>query len=183
MSDKDPLIVSALLDEVTQAELDAQRARLFPSRRLVVGAHLTLFHALPGGREEEVAAALDELAGRPPIAARVRAPFALGRGVAYRIEAPGLDAVHAAIARRFAGDLTRQDRGRPRHHVTVQNKVDPDTARRTLADLVATHTPYAATVRGLALWRYRGGPWEAAGEFVFRGGDAPDSPREEGRAE
>jgi 2'-5' RNA ligase superfamily len=169
VAEEDPLIVSALLDEATQAALDAQRQRLFPSRRLVVGAHLTLFHALPGHREEEVAAALEELAARPPIAARVRAPFALGRGVAFRIEAPGLDAVHAAIARRFAGDLTRQDRARPRHHVTVQNKVDADTARRTLAELAAAHTPYAATVRGLALWHYRGGPWESAGEFAFRG--------------
>ena len=169
MTDTDPLIVSALLDDETQAELDAQRRRHFPSRRLVVGAHLTLFHALPGDRVDDVVAALDELAARPPIPARVRAPFALGRGVAYRIEAPGLDTVHAAIARRFADHLTRQDARRPHHHVTVQNKVDPDTARATLADLVASHAPYPATVVGLALWRYRGGPWEAVREFRFRG--------------
>jgi len=169
MTDTDPLIVTALLDEETQAELDAQRRRFFPSRRLVVGAHLTLFHALPGHRADEVTATLDELAARPPIPGRVRAPFALGRGVAYRIEAPGLDTLHAAIARRFADDLTRQDARRPHHHVTVQNKVDPETAKATLAELVATHSPYDATVVGLALWRYRGGPWDAAGEFPFRG--------------
>jgi hypothetical protein len=169
VTDTDPLIVSALLEPETQAELDAQRQRLFPSKRLVVGAHLTLFHALPGERADEVVAALDELTARPPIAGRVRAPFALGRGVAYRIEAPGLDAVHAAIARRFAGDLTRQDSRRPHHHVTVQNKVDPETAKATLTDLVASHAPYPATVTGLALWRYRGGPWESVREFPFRG--------------
>lgn len=165
----DPLIVSALLDEETQADLDAQRARLFPSKLRVVGAHLTLFHALPGERLDEVDTLLDELADRPPVAAKVGAPFGLGRGVAYRIHAPGLDTLHAAIARRFAGDLTRQDRARPHHHVTVQNKVDRETARQTLADLAAAHTPRPATVRGLALWHYRGGPWEAAGEFTFRG--------------
>ena len=169
MNDTDPLIVSALLDDATQAELDGQRRRLFPSRRLVVGAHLTLFHSLPGERADEVVAALDELAARPPITARVRAPFALGRGVAYRIEAPGLDTVHAAVARRFAGDLTRQDGRRPHHHVTVQNKVDAATAKATLAELVASHTPYPATVVGLALWRYRGGPWEEVRQFPFRG--------------
>lgn len=165
----DPLIVSALLDEETQAELDAQRARLFPSTRRVVGAHLTLFHALPGERIDDVAALLDQLAARPPIDGRLEAPFALGRGVAYRIHAPGLDNVHGAITRRFADDLTRQDRAAPRYHVTVQNKVDRETARATLADLAAAHTPHPATVRGLALWHYRGGPWEAAGEFLFRG--------------
>lgn len=169
MTDTDPLIVSALLDDEAQAELDAQRRRFFPSGRLVVGAHLTVFHALPGERADEVVATLDELAARPPIAGRVRAPFALGRGVAYRIEAPGLDTVHAAIARRFTDDLTRQDRRRPHHHVTVQNKVDPAIAKATLADLVASHSPYPVTVTGLALWRYRGGPWEAVREFPFRG--------------
>lgn len=167
--DADPLIVSALLDDATQSELDALRSRFFPAKRRVVGAHLTLFHALPGERVDEVDTLLDQLAARPPIEGRLEAPFALGRGVAYKIHAPGLDNVHGAITRRFADDLTPQDRAAPRYHVTVQNKVDKDTARATLADLATTHAPHPATVRGLALWHYRGGPWEAAGEFLFRG--------------
>jgi 2'-5' RNA ligase len=167
--DTDPLIVTALLDADSQAELDARRRRWFPAGRHVVGAHLTLFHALPGARADEVATVLGEVTDRAPIPAVVEAPFPLGRGVAHPVEAPGLAAVHDRIADRFADDLTRQDRAPLRPHVTVQNKVDPETARATLAELAAQHVPWTATVTGLGLWRYRGGPWDPAGEFPFRG--------------
>jgi hypothetical protein len=166
----DPLVVTALFDPDSQAELDDRRRRWFPAGRRVVGAHLTLFHALPGDRLDEVAEVLTEVTDRAPIAAVVGPPISLGRGVAHPVDAPGLAAVHDRIARRFADDLTRQDRQRLRAHVTVQNKVDPDTARATLAELTARHVPWTATVTGLGLWHYRGGPWEAAGEYLFRGG-------------
>ena len=166
----DPLIVTALLDAASQAELDDRRRRWFPPGRRVVGAHLTLFHALPGARFDEVAAVLAEVTDRAPLPAVVGGPISLGRGVAHPVDAPGLSAVHERIADRFAGDLTRQDRQRLRPHVTVQNKVDPQTARSTLAALGAEHAPWTATVTGLGLWHYRGGPWEAAGEFPFGDG-------------
>lgn len=165
----DPLIVTALFDADSQAELDARRRRWFPAGRRVVGAHLTLFHALPGARIDEVSAVLDEVTARAPFAAAIGAPVSLGRGVAHPVDAPGLAEVHGRIARAFAGDLTRQDAQSLRAHVTVQNKVDPDTARATLAELTAEHVPWTATITGLGLWHYRGGPWEAAGEFAFRG--------------
>lgn len=169
MTDTDPLIVSALLDADSQAELDARRRRWFPAGRRLVGAHLTVFHALPGARVDEVEVALQAVTDRAAPAAGIGAPFASGRGVAHRVEAPELVRVHEEIARRFADDLTRQDLQPLRPHVTVQNEVDPDTARATLAELTATHRPWTATVTGLGLWRYRGGPWEAAGTFPFRG--------------
>lgn len=163
----DPLVVTALFDTDTQAELDARRRRWFPSRRRVVGAHLTLFHALPGERIDDVVAVLTEAAARAPLAAVIETPVALGRGVAHPVDAPGLAAVHGRIRRAFADDLTRQDAARLRAHVTVQNKVDAETARATLAELAAQHRPWTATITGLGLWHYRGGPWEAAGEFAF----------------
>lgn len=165
----DPLVVTALFDAGSQAELDARRRRWFPAGRRVVGAHLTLFHALPGERIDDVAAVLTEVTGRAPMAAEIGAPISLGRGVAHPVDAPGLAAVHGRIQRAFAGDLTRQDAARLRAHVTVQNKVDPETARATLAELAAQHRPWTATITGLGLWHYRGGPWEAAGEFAFSG--------------
>lgn len=53
-------------------------------------------------------------------------------------------------------------------HVTIQNKVSPDEARDTLAEIAATFTPHQATATGLALWRYFGGPWQAATKALFR---------------
>ena len=164
----DPLIVSAVLETAAQDDLDAARRRFFPAARLQVGAHLTLFHALPGDREGEVATALGRLtAGRPRPGITIGEPFGLGHGVAYRMPSPGLEEVRAAIADEFRAVLTAQDARPWRPHVTIQNKVEPDEARRTLAGVRAGHAPYDTLVEALALWHYRGGPWEAAGEFRF----------------
>ncbi|NMO91080.1 2'-5' RNA ligase family protein [Actinomycetospora sp. TBRC 11914] len=164
----DPLIVSAVLAAGAQDDLDARRRRWFPAERLQVGAHLTLFHALPGDRAPEVAAALRELTGeRPAPAITVGEAFGLGRGVAVRTPSPALKEIRATIADRFRDDLTAQDARPWRPHLTLQNKVGPDEARRTLASVRADHTPYDTVVEALALWRYRHGPWEAAGEFRF----------------
>jgi 2'-5' RNA ligase len=163
-----PLIISAVLAAEAQDDLDARRRRYFPAARLQVGAHLTLFHALPGDREPEVAATLERVtAGRPRPPITVGEPFALGRGVAHRMPSPELEEVRAGIAEEFRDVLTDQDARRWRPHLTIQNKVGRDEARRTLASVQAEHEPYRTLVEALALWRYRGGPWEAAGEFAF----------------
>ena len=173
----DPLIISAVLTADAQDDLDARRRRWFPAERLQVGAHLTLFHALPGDYRTEVVATLADLtADRPPPAITVGEPFGLGRGVAFRTPSPALETVRAEIADRFRAVLSDQDARRWRPHVTVQNKVDPDEARRTLESVRAGHAPYETLVEALALWRYRHGPWEAAGEFRFGGSERPARP-------
>ena len=158
-----------MLDAASQAWFDARRRTHFPAGRLVVGAHVTLFHALPGAREAELAACLAELRVQTPFAVRVAGLRSLGRGVAYRIVSPEAAALRARVARAFAGELSPQDSAAWSPHVTVQNKVTPEQARRTLATLSAEPGPGPVTAIGLALWRYRGGPWEAAGLFAFAG--------------
>ncbi len=60
-----------------------------------------------------------------------------------------------------------QDRGKNELHVTVQNKVDPAAARALQARLAAVFEPETVVGTGLALWRYRGGPWEPVRTFPF----------------
>ena len=161
-----PLIVSAALDAPLQDRLDALRREHFPPERLVVGAHLTLFHALPGDQLEAVLAACRELAAQQqggPLPARATEPMPLGRGVAIRIEAPGLKELHRALQERFADVLTPQDRQGLHAHVTVQNKVEPAAAKALLAQLREVFEPQDGQVEALAVWRYHGGPWEPAG--------------------
>ena len=167
-SDTDPLIVSAVLAEDAQRDLEEQRRRWFPAARLVVGAHVTLFHHLPGDRADDVADALRRVVDRPGPALTVLEPYLMGRGVGLRLRSSALEGVRAQVAQRFDSVLTDQDARRWRPHVTVQNKVDKDTARATLAEIEAGFAAYDTTVEALALWRYRGGPWEAAGRFPFR---------------
>jgi len=83
------------------------------------------------------------------------------------VQADGPRPILADVAKASADELravlTGQDARPWPHHVTIQNKVEPDEARRTLASVQAGHTPYENGVEALALWHYRGGPWEAAG--------------------
>ncbi len=147
---------------------DELRRRFFPPERLHVGAHVTLFHALPGEREPTVARALDEAcAGTPPFRVAVAGLRSLGRGVAYRLTAPEAALLRDSLRGLFEGWLTPQDRGTWWMHVTVQNKVSPDVARKTHALLAGEPLPTAVTANGLALWRYLGGPWELVARYAF----------------
>ena len=163
----DPLIVSAVLTPTPRPTSTRSVAAWYPSDRLQVGAHITLFHALPGARLEEFRAALAKLVERPRPQLHVGEPFKMGRGVGLRLQSSALEGLRAAIARRVADDLTKQDARRWHPHVTIQNKVTPEEARRTLETVRESHTEYDTHVDALALWHYRGGPWEAAGEFRF----------------
>jgi hypothetical protein len=104
---------------------------------------------------------------RPTFPLRVTGLRNLGRGVAYLLHSPELDALRGALARSWQPWLTPQDRSRHSPHVTVQNKVLPAQARELLAHLQAGFVPYDVTARGLALWRYLGGPWEPVAELPF----------------
>ena len=164
-----PLILTLAFDDASQARFQAARDRWFPPDRNVVPAHLTLFHHLPGDRADAVQARLASVVTETaPLPVRVSGILSLGRGAAYALEVPGLEALRARIGAGF--DLTAQDRARGRPHVTVQNKVAKETARETVEALRAGFVPWEGVAEGLALWRYVGGPWEAAGAFPFAGG-------------
>jgi 2'-5' RNA ligase len=161
-----PLVVTLQLDEPAQARFDALRTAHFPPERLVVGAHVTLFHALPGDRLDEVLDVLAAAAERPGFAVTVDRVRSLGRGVAFDLSAAPLAALHAVLQRRLPV-RTAQDRQPLNAHVTVQNKVEPQRARALLAALAADFVPYEVPARGLRLWRYLGGPWEPVQALPF----------------
>lgn len=92
----------------------------------------------------------------------------LGRGVAYRIQAPLLDRLREALVDAWLPLLSAQDRAGFRPHITIQNKAEPAEAKALSSALTATFEPVRFTIVGLDLWRYLGGPWKAAGQFRFR---------------
>jgi len=171
-----PLIVTLLLDPAAQAAFDALRRRHFPPERNHLASHVTLFHALPGEQATQVEADLAQAATRDPFPVTVSGVRPLGRGVAYALDSAELSALHRDLAAAWASWLTAQDRQPLRPHVTVQNKVDPDTARALHASLAATFSPYAVQAAGLGLWRYLGGPWEAVSTWPFRPPAVPAGP-------
>lgn len=157
--DRRPLVVTLQLDAASQARFDAERSALFPPGRTAVGAHVTLFHALPAFLRSEVETELGRIAAAPRFAVEVTGVYPLGRGVAYRLAAAQAVTLHAELQDRWRAHLTRQDAQPLRLHLTVQNKVDPEAARATLERLRAEFRPVSSQAVGLELWRYEDGPW------------------------
>jgi 2'-5' RNA ligase len=165
-----PLIVTAELPGDLTAWAERLRREHYPAGRNRVEAHVTLFHALPPSCEDELHEALANLArSHPPIPARLDGVMSLGRGTAIRIASPAMLALRGELARRFERLLTPQDAHSPRLHVTVQNKVPADEARRLQAELTRTAKPRDFNFTGLALHRYLQGPWEPVKRWSFRG--------------
>jgi 2'-5' RNA ligase len=162
-----PLIVTLLVDDDAQQRLDALRFEHFPAERNYLKAHVTLFHALPGGRVNDVDRSVRDAARRPGFDLHVTGVRLLGRGVALDVQAPELTALHARLRAQWQSQLTRQDAQPLRAHVTVQNKVDPEAARTLHAELSEGFVVHAVRATGLALWRYRGGPWEPVSRHPF----------------
>ena len=163
-----PLILSLQLDPVLFAAADALRRAHFPPDRNVLAAHVTLFHHLPGERFDGV---VDQLrrtcAATPPVSVKLPSVRFLGRGVGLNVASDALLRMRAELASAFAPWLSPQDRAGYNPHITVQNKVDPATARSLYEDLRQTWTSLSGDSPALQLWWYRGGPWEAAGTFDF----------------
>lgn len=169
MSDDRPLIATLRLDPEAQDRFDALRRAHFPAGRNVLAAHVTLFHALPADAADLVRADVAYVARRTPFELMVVDVRSLGRGVAYVLSSPLLDALRGDLAARWRSHLTRQDAQGFRAHVTVQNKVTPEAARALLTRLRADFVPWTARAEGLDLWRYADGPWEPDGGAAFAG--------------
>ncbi|MEH3119715.1 MAG: 2'-5' RNA ligase family protein [Methylorubrum populi] len=170
MPEPDPLILTLQMDEAAFATFDGLRRRQFPQALNHVPAHATLFHHLPGEDAEGVTETVTALARTqgPPAVAVTGVRFT-GRGVAYALESEALSAFRGRVAAAFRDHLTAQDRQGWRPHVTVQNKVAPETARALHAALAEAFAPSRFRAPGLLLWRYRGGPWERVSTIAFGG--------------
>ena len=162
-----PLIVTLDLDEQTSAFFEERRRRYFPPERYVVGAHVTLFHALPGERADDVGGTLAAAARRPAFPVAVTGIRSLGRGAAYDLASVEAVRLRDGIAKEFAAELTRQDSQRLKPHVTVANKLGPERAREVVEELSLKFSPFEAHAVGLSLFRYRGGPWEPVATYSF----------------
>lgn len=170
MNELAPLILTAELPGDLQRWANDLRTRHFPPERNYLDAHVTLFHALPPQVEAELCALLARLAAEyAPLAARLEGLMNLGRGTALKLSSPAMLDLRRLIADRFHGMLTGQDSHAPRLHVTIQNKVSPAEAKALQAELAGTIAARDFAFPGLALFRYRGGPWEAVRRFAFRG--------------
>ncbi len=165
-----PFIVTAELPADLLAWSDALRRAHFPPERNWLKAHVTLFHAFAPSLREELLGLLGQYAGEyAPPRARIEGLMDLGGGTALAIRSPGMLAIRAAIAERFHGALTAQDRHPPRLHITIQNKVPRATAQALQAGLSPQFKPRDFIFPGLGLHIYRRPHWEELRTWRFRG--------------
>ncbi len=165
-----PLILTAKLPPDLHRRFTDLRTEHFPPERNYLEAHVTLFHAIPPQCEAEACGYLARLAGEvAPLPGSVEGIMSLGGGTAIKLQSVPLLDLRDEIADHFHGMLSAQDQHRPRLHVTIQNKVTSKEAKALQARLSGTILPQPFAFPGLALYRYRGGPWEYVRDFAFRG--------------
>lgn len=169
-ADLAPFILTALLPKDLQSWATNLRDCYFPSERNFLEAHVTLFHALPPQYQGEIESACKQLAREfAPIEAELVGVMPLGKGTALKLESGAMLALRDSLADKFHGLLTGQDQHRPRLHITIQNKVTIEEAKALQAELQDFIEPRRFAFRGLGLFRYRSGPWEACSEYLFWG--------------
>jgi 2'-5' RNA ligase superfamily len=164
-----PLIVTADFAAEDFAWLDGLRRAYYPAELNRVPAHLTMFQGLPPSAIEEVKHQLARHSAAPPPKAMLAGFMNLSSGVAFRIVSDDLEAIRQAIAEHFHGLLCAPDAAGWRPHVTIQNKVPARQAKMLLDGLEESFRSRPLGVAGLALHRYRGGPWETLATYRFRG--------------
>lgn len=164
-----PIIVTADFGPADFAWLDRMRRTHFPVERNVAPAHLTLFQHLPPSLLGELdSRLLAETRTAPRPAATIGWPMLLEQGVALRVVSDQLMAIRERLAEAFENALIPQDAAPWRPHVTIQNKVDPLSARRLHAELMSVLGPSRRLdIAGLATFYYRGGPWEPIARYRF----------------
>lgn len=165
-----PFILTLKLEQSVFEPLDELRKRYFPPERNFLPAHITLFHALPGDQEPFIRQTLRTICSEVQT---LRLSFPrlrfLGRGAAVEVASRELIELRGRLEAAWGMWLGAQDRQAFRPHVTIQNKVAADEARRLYENLIGTWKPLSGRGEGLLLWRYLGGPWEFADEFSFAG--------------
>lgn len=163
-----PLILTLKLEQVAFERLNSLRREHFPLERNVLPAHLTLFHALPGDQQAAIQEQLRLICATTPVLPlHFPTPRLLGRGVAIKVEAPELMMLRNQLATTWSTWLSAQDQQGYRPHITIQNKVTSEEARRLYTALAGSWEPFLAVGEGLLLWRYLGGPWTLVDEYRF----------------
>lgn len=163
-----PLILTLKLDIDSFRFFDDLRQKYFPPERNFLAAHVTLFHHLPGEHLENIRREIERICAETP---SFQIEFTrwrfLGKGTAMTIESGELIKLRNNLAKVWKADLTAQDEQKFQPHITVQNKVAPDEARRTFEILAADFQPKSGLAEGLTLWHYAGGAWKFEAEWLF----------------
>ena len=157
-------VLTAEMDALSFAWLDALRREYFPEERNFLSAHLTLFHKLSSA---QIACVRSFVTPSVPITIRFDRVAFLGNCVAIGVRCAALERLRNEARSAIEGELSQQDRQPWKPHVTIQNKVSAETGRQLYRILEANFTERAGAATGLLVWEYLGGPWRLSERIAF----------------
>jgi 2'-5' RNA ligase len=167
MTSTNPFLLTLTLDSHAQSFFNELRRQHFPAERNFLDAHLMLFHNLPAN-ESQVLTDIEAIATQTKsFTLLVSEVASIGNGVAYKTESPQLQAIHLNLQKQWQQSLIPQDKNKLWPHITIQNKVKPETAKDLLAQLNVDFEPFDITAIGLDVWEYLSGPWKHQHHFKF----------------
>lgn len=167
----EPLVATLVMTPSAQSYFNQLRGQYFPAERNYLDAHLTLFHALPN--EPWIVKDLENITKNlKPFDVTAQAIVSLGNGTAFKIISLELPLLHQKLQKSWFEFLSNQDRQKRNFHITIQNKVEAEVAKKLQADMASGFEPFSFTIYGIQLWRYQQGPWEYLRRIDF-GHDSP----------
>lgn len=166
---ENPVILTLKISPEAAAYFTELRKINFPAERNYLDAHLTLFHHLPGNEDAIFNAVKTVCEKQKPLVLKVTEVVSIGAGVAFKLESAELKQLHKNLQQQWQLWLTPQDKQALWPHITIQNKVDRQTAVQLQQELSATFTPFEIEGEGLTLWEYLNGPWQKIQTVKFEG--------------
>jgi len=159
MFTENPVILTLKINADAAAYFTNLRKQNFPAERNYLDAHLTLFHHLPGNIMPVFEWIKTVSAQQKPMLLQVTQVVSIGAGVAFKLECDELKKMHKTMQQQWQQWLTPQDKQALWPHITIQNKVDRQTAVQLQQDLSADFKPFEIQGLGLSIWEYLNGPW------------------------
>ncbi|WWC73891.1 uncharacterized protein I206_107863 [Kwoniella pini CBS 10737] len=188
-----PIILTLRLDKATHQLLTSLRSKYFPPHRNFLSAHVTLFHAIPSHRFDELDENLNKICNsKSGWDVFFGEPEKMGNRGVYLIcrERPSnsVEKIHRELLSNLKkgiksdqDKLTNQDLQTMRKpHVTVLNKASNeeqvDICLKEVKEFFEgmrkdgqKEGQHKGRAVGFEVWEYLGGPWKSIKEYTFQG--------------
>ena len=148
------------------------RKQYFPAQLNKIGAHITLFHALPGSQLGPIISDILEIANtQQGFEIQTIRPLKMSHGVALDANNQDAHRLWDTLVRKWgpagADFLSKQDQ-QFKAHYTIQNKVEKDVAEKTWEEARAQFKSDEGRAVGFTLYKYmKGGHWRYQRTFDF----------------
>lgn len=160
------LIITLKIDDVSQAFFNEKRKQYYPAYANFVDAHITLFYKLPSDKEI-VYDTLKHLCNANEFDMQVIGIKNIENFVAYDIESPTLQHIHATMQTTFTDMLNEKDKEILWPHITLHNKATIYKAFKIHEKLLEDFKPCSITAIGFTCWFYAKKEWVKKEDFLF----------------